>query len=90
MKAPKGRRLRTHAFGIVTVCAFAVLTRTIACTPEEAKTAVDTLQGIESVAHVLCTIAGMTDAACVEHVLAERRLASLRVPAANGARDAGE
>ncbi len=87
--APKARRLRTHAFAVATVASFVMLTRMIACTPEQAQTAVDVAQGIEHVAHVICTIAGLTDQQCVERVLAERRLASLR-SLRGDAGDAGE
>ncbi len=80
-------RFRTVTFGIAMLAAFAVLTKTIACTPEQAHTAVDIAQGVEQVVHAICTIAGVTDAVCVERVLAERRLASLR---AVGVGDAGE
>ncbi len=50
-----------------------------ACPPAEVAQAVDIAQSIDQGAHLLCTIAGMTDLQCVQRVLAERRMASLRI-----------
>ncbi len=81
------RPFRTLALGVAGV-GVGVALATLTCTPQQAQTAVDVAQGIEQVAHVICTIAGLTDQQCVQRVLAERRLASLR--AHGDAGDTGE
>ncbi len=56
----------------------------LGCTPQQQGQAVDIANTVEQIAHSICSFAGYTDAQCVERVLAERRMASLRIAADAG------
>ncbi len=47
-------------------------------TPAQTEKAIDTIEAAEKVAHLICTIAGLTDLECVKRVLFERNLAMTR------------